>query len=88
MLKIAVKAKPEGYGVTDLIEHKKRGELGVAKRDYETVSEWKKAYRVKAKMMNEKGYRELKPKEFYRDIFPEGSMQSREHDAKQIILAT
>jgi hypothetical protein len=29
----------------------------VAKRDYKTVSEWKKAYRDKAKLMNERGYR-------------------------------
>ena len=82
MIRLAVKAKPEGYGVTYLIWHKKRGEFGVAKRDYKTVSEWKKAYRDKAKLMNERGYRELQPKEFYRAIFPEGSLQSREHDGQ------
>jgi hypothetical protein len=60
----------------------------VAKRDYKTVSEWKKAYRDKAKLMNERGYRELQPKEFYRAIFPEGSLQSREHDGKGNIIAT
>lgn len=41
----------------------------MAKRDYKTVSEWKKAYRDKAKLMNERGYRELQPKEFYRAVF-------------------
>ena len=60
----------------------------MAKRDYKTVSEWKKAYRDKAKLMNERGYRELQPKEFYRAIFPEGSLQSREHDGKGNIIAT
>ena len=48
----------------------------------------KKAYRDKAKLMNERGYRELQPKEFYRAIFPEGSLQSREHDGKGNIIAT
>lgn len=47
-----------------------------------------KAYRDKAKLMNERGYRELQPKEFYRAIFPEGSLQSREHDGKGNIIAT
>jgi hypothetical protein len=88
LIRLAVKAKPEGYGVTYLIWHKKRGEFGVAKRDYKTVSEWKKAYRDKAKLMNERGYRELQPKEFYRAIFLEGSLQSREHDGKGNIIAT
>lgn len=60
----------------------------MAKRDYKTVSEWKKAYRDKAKLMNERGYRELQPKEFYRAIFPEGSLQSMEHDGKGNIIAT
>ena len=60
----------------------------MAKRDYKTVSEWKKAYRDKAKLMNERGYRELQPKEFYRAIFPEGSLQSREQEmsAREISL--
>ncbi|PBG42422.1 hypothetical protein BGU93_19400, partial [Clostridioides difficile] len=70
-----------------MILHKKRGESGVAKRDYKTVSEWKKAYRDTAKLMNVGGYRELLPKEFYRDIFPEGSLPSREPDGKGHILA-
>ncbi|PBG44275.1 repa, partial [Clostridioides difficile] len=60
----------------------------MAKRDYTTVSEWKKAYRDKAKLMNERGYRELQPKAFYRAIFPEGSLQRREHDGKGNIIAT
>ncbi|WP_176481288.1 hypothetical protein [Clostridioides difficile] len=48
----------------------------------------KKAYRDKAKLMNERGNSELQPKEFYRAIFPEGSLQSREHDGKVNIIAT
>ena len=57
----------------------------MAKRDYKTVSEWKKAYRDKAKLMNERGYRELQPKESTCHI-PEGSLQSREHDGKGNIM--
>ncbi|PBG44523.1 repa, partial [Clostridioides difficile] len=60
----------------------------MAKRDYKTVPEWKKAYRDQAQLMNERGYRELQPTEFYRAIFPEGSLQSRVHDGKGNILAT
>ena len=60
----------------------------MAKRDYKTVSEWKKAYCDKVKLMKERGYREIQPKEFYRAIFPEGSLQSNEHDGKGNIIAT
>lgn len=55
-------------------------------RDYKTVSEWKKAYRDKAKLMNERGYRELQPKEFYRAIFPEGACRARSMTGKGISL--
>ncbi len=60
----------------------------MAKRDYKTVSEWKKAYRDKAKLMNDRGFREVLPKEFYRAIFPEGSLQQYEGDGKGNIIAS
>ena len=58
------------------------------KRDYKTVSEWKKAYRDKDKLMNERGYREVQPREFYRVIFPAGSLQSEIGDGKGNIIAS
>lgn len=60
----------------------------MSKRDYKTVSEWKKAYRDKEKLMNERGYREVQPREFYREIFPEGSLQQYERDGKGNIIAS
>lgn len=60
----------------------------MAKRDYKTVSEWKKAYRDKEKLMNDRGFREVDPKEFYRAIFPEGSLQQCEGDGKGNIIAS
>lgn len=58
----------------------------MAKRDYKTVSEWKKAYRDKAKLMNERGYRELQPKEFYRAIFQRGACRAGSMTGKGISL--
>ena len=60
----------------------------MSKRDYKTVSEWKKAYRDKEKLMNERGYCEVQPREFYRAIFPEGSLQQYERDGKGNIIAS
>ncbi|PBG42404.1 hypothetical protein [Clostridioides difficile] len=60
----------------------------MAKRDYKTVSEWKKAYRDKAELMNERGYRELQPQEFYRAIFPEGGLDGREQYGKGDMIDT
>ncbi len=58
------------------------------KRNYKTVSEWKKAYRDKEKLMNDRGYREVQPREFYRAIFPAGSLQSEIGDGKGNIIAS
>lgn len=52
------------------------------KRNYKTVSEWKKAYRDKEKLMNDRGYHEVQPREFYRAIFPVGSLQGEIGDGK------
>ena len=57
-------------------------------RDYKTVSEWKKAYRDKEKLMNERGFPEVQPKEFYRALFPAGSLQRAVGDGKGNIIAS
>ena len=43
------------------------------------------------KMKNEwlgQFYEEVKPRDFYRAVFPEGSLQSAEHDGKGNLIAT
>lgn len=50
--------------------------------------EWRKAYRDKEELMLERGFPEVSPHEFYRDLFPEGSLQSAEHDGKGNLIAT
>ena len=60
----------------------------MAKRNYKTVSEWKKAYRDKENLLNERGYQEVSPKEFYRAVFPAGSLQEVEGDGKGNIIAS
>ena len=58
------------------------------KRDYKTVSEWKKAYRDKEKLMNERGFPEVQSREFYRALFPAGSLQRAIGDGKGNIIAS
>lgn len=58
------------------------------KRDYKTVSEWKKAYRQKEKLMKERGFLEVQPKDFYRTVFPVGSLQKVVGDGKGNIIAS
>lgn len=48
------------------------------KRDYKTTSEWKKAYREKQEILEER-YTEVSPYDFYRDMFPVGSFQDKGH---------
>lgn len=54
------------------------------RRNTKTMYEWRKAYRDKEELMLERGFPEISPHEFYRDLFPEGSLQSAEHDGKDI----
>ena len=49
------------------------------RRNTKTMYEWRKAYRDKEELMLERGFPEVSPHEFYRDLFPEGSLQSAEH---------
>jgi hypothetical protein len=48
------------------------------RRNTKTMYEWRKAYRDKEELMLERGFPEVSPHEFYRDLFPEGSLQSAE----------
>ena len=54
------------------------------KRGYE----WKSAYREKEALMLERGYLEVSPYNFYRDLFPAGSLQQESGDGKGNIIAT
>ena len=58
------------------------------RRNTKTMYEWRKAYRDKEELMLERGFPEVSPQEFYRDLFPEGSLQSAEHDGKGNVIAT
>lgn len=58
------------------------------KRDYKTVSEWKKAYHQKEMLMEERGFLEVQPKDFYRAVFPVGSLQEVVGDGKGNIIAS
>ena len=42
------------------------------RRNTKTMYEWRKAYRDKEELMLERGFPEVSPHEFYRDLFPEG----------------
>lgn len=54
------------------------------KRGYE----WKSAYREKEALMLERGYPEVSPYDFYRDLFPVGSLQQEPEDGKGNIIAS
>lgn len=58
------------------------------RRNTRTISEWKKAYREKEELMHERGFPEVSPYDFYRDMFPEGSLQSSQNDGKGNVIAT
>ena len=58
------------------------------RRNTKKMYEWRKAYRDKEELMLERGFPEVSPHEFYRDLFPEGSLQSAEHDGKGNLIAT
>ena len=58
------------------------------RRNIKTMYEWRKAYKDKEELMLERGFPEVSPKEFYRDMFPEGSLQSADKDGKGNIIAT
>ena len=58
------------------------------KRENKTSYEWRKAYIEKKELLEERGFPEVSPYEFYRDLFPVGSLQQEEGDGKGNIIAT
>lgn len=58
------------------------------KRIDKSKYEWKKAYIEKMDLMNDRGYVEVSPYDFYRDMFPVGSLQKSYNDGKGNIIAT
>lgn len=58
------------------------------RRNDKSKYEWRKAYKEKEELLVERGYPEVSPHDFYRELFPEGSLQSREHDGKGNIIGT
>lgn len=54
------------------------------KRGYE----WKSAYREKEALMLERGYPEVSPHDFYRELFPAECLQQESEDGKGNIIAT
>lgn len=58
------------------------------KRQDKRECEWKFAYREKETLMIERGYSEVSPYDFYRDLFPVGSLQQNFEDGKGNIIGT
>lgn len=57
-------------------------------RTTKTNYEWEKAYTEKEALLLERGFFEVGPYEFYRELFPKGSLQSVEHDGKGNMIAS
>ena len=79
MIRLAVKAGGSEVFKT-MAKYTKRRD----KRGYE----WKSAYREKEALMLERGYPEVSPHDFYRELFPAGSLQQEPEDGKGNIIAT
>lgn len=47
------------------------------KKEYRTLEEWRRQYREKESLLREKGFEEVLAKEFYRELFPDGSLQKK-----------
>ena len=45
--------------------------------EYKTLAEWRRVYKEKEALMQEWGYQEVSPHDFYRELFPEGSLQKK-----------
>ena len=45
--------------------------------EYKTLVEWRRVYKEKEALMKEWGYEEVTPYQFYRELFPEGSLQKK-----------
>ena len=53
-----------------------------------TMVDWKAEYKAKEALLRERGFQEVSPYEFYRDMFPKGSLQSEQGDGKGNVIAT
>lgn len=51
-------------------------------------TDWVAEYEAKRTIMQERGFSEVSTKEFYRDLFPEGSLQEEEGDGKGNMILT
>ncbi len=45
--------------------------------EYRTLEEWRRVYKEKERFLLEQGYEEVSPYEFYRELFPVGSLQGK-----------
>ena len=50
--------------------------------------DWKAEYRAKETLLRGRGFQEVDPYEFYREMFPKGSLQSEQGDGKGNVIAT
>ena len=57
------------------------------RRNYKTNSAWRKIFKEKEKLLQERGYPRVSPFDFYRDVFPAGSLQQKIGDGKGNIIA-
>lgn len=59
-----------------------------SRRSYKRGYEWRSAYRQKEALMQERGFPEVSPYDFYRELFPKGTLQSELGDGKGNIIAS
>lgn len=50
--------------------------------------DWKAEYRAKEALLRERGFQEVSSYEFYREMFPNGSLQGEQGDGKGNVIAT
>lgn len=53
-----------------------------------TMVDWKAEYKAKEALLRERGFQVVNPYEFYREMFPKGSLQSEQGDGKGNVIAT
>lgn len=46
-------------------------------KEYRTLEEWRRTYKEKEKLLLERGFEEVSPHDFYRDLFPVGSLEEK-----------
>ena len=53
-----------------------------------TMVDWEAEYKAKEALLRERGFQVVNPYEFYREMFPKGSLQSEQGDGKGNVIAT